>query len=78
MKRSSHSRTGRRAIDIIATLGVIAACASGSEIVLSYNPDLQVVDEIGREFLTAVTPQVATMGEPVQTSFAPIEMEALV
>jgi O-methyltransferase involved in polyketide biosynthesis len=63
---------------IAATLGIVAACAPGSEIVLSYNQDLQFVDEIGREFLTAVTPQVVAMGEPVQTSFAPIEMEALV
>ncbi len=63
---------------IAATLGIVTTCVPGSEIVLSYNQDLQFVDEIGREFLTAVTPQVAAMGEPVQTSFAPIEMEALV
>lgn len=63
---------------IAVTLRIVAACAQGSEIVLSYNQALQFVDEIGREFLTAVTPQVAAMGEPVQTSFAPVEMEALV
>ena len=38
---------------------------------------MSFVDDIGREFLRAVAPYVAKMGEPVQTSFAPDEMEAL-
>src|SRR5262249_17728509 len=63
---------------IAATLRLVAACAPGSEIVLSYNQDIEFVDAIGREFLAAVTPHVAAMGEPVHTSFAPLEMEAFV
>jgi len=63
---------------IASTLSVVASCAPGSEIVLSYNQDAKFLDEIGREFLAAVTPRAAESGEPVLTSFSPTEMENLV
>ncbi len=59
------------------TLRLVATCAPGSEIVLSYNQDLSFVDDIGREFLSAVTPQADEIREPVLTSFTPAEMEEL-
>jgi methyltransferase (TIGR00027 family) len=62
---------------VAATLGVVGSCAPGSAVVLSYNQDLQFVDDIGREFLAAIMPHVAESGEPVRTSFSPSAMEAL-
>jgi methyltransferase (TIGR00027 family) len=62
---------------VAATLPLVASCAPGSGIVLSYNQDLQFVDEIGREFLAAIMPHVAERGEPVRTSFSPSAIEAL-
>jgi methyltransferase (TIGR00027 family) len=62
---------------VAATLRVVGGCAPGSGIVLSYNQDVQFVDDIGREFLAAIMPQVAERGEPVRTSFSPSAIEAL-
>lgn len=61
-----------------ATLRVVASCARGSQIAFSYNQDVQFVDDIGREFLAAITPRVAEGGEPVRTSFSPSHMENIV
>jgi methyltransferase (TIGR00027 family) len=61
-----------------ATLRIVASCARGSEIALSYNQDMQFVDDIGREFLAAIMPRVAESGEPVRTSFSPSHMEGIV
>lgn len=61
-----------------ATLRVVASCARGSDIALSYNQDVQFVDDIGREFLAAIMPRVAESGEPIRTSFSPLHMEAIV
>ena len=63
---------------VAATLRVVASCARGSAIALSYNQDLQFVDDIGREFLAAIMPRVAESGEPVRTSFSPSNMEGIV
>jgi methyltransferase (TIGR00027 family) len=60
---------------IATTLRLVAACAPGSEIVLSYNQELTFVDDIGHEFLSAITPRAAEIRESVLTSFAPAEME---
>ncbi len=62
---------------IAATLRFVGGCAPGSEIVLSYNQTAAYIDDIGREFLAAIKPLVAAMGEPVHTAFEPAQMEAL-
>jgi O-methyltransferase involved in polyketide biosynthesis len=59
-------------------LRVVGTCAQGSEIVLSYNQQPQYLDDVGREFLTAIAPRAGAMGEPLQSSFSPREMEELV
>ena len=59
-------------------LRVVGTCAQGSEIVLSYNQQPQYLDDVGREFLTAIAPRAGEMGEPLQSSFSPREMEELV
>jgi len=60
-----------------ATLRTVARAASGSEIVLGYNVADGFLDDIGREFLAAVRARVAGTGEPLRTSMAPEEAEAL-
>lgn len=60
------------------TLSFVGGCSEPSEIVLSYNQQPQCVDEIGREFLQAIAPRAGEMGEPLQSSFSPEEMEKLV
>lgn len=62
---------------IESTLRALATSRAGSEIVMSYNPAPEFLDDIGREFLGATSPRVAAMGEPLLTFFAPTEMEAL-
>jgi len=63
---------------IAATLATVSRCAPGSEIVFSYNQDLEYVDEVGREFFAAVVPRAAELREPIITSFSPAAIEALV
>jgi methyltransferase (TIGR00027 family) len=63
---------------IESTLGVVARCASGTEIVLGYNVSREYCDDFGREYLAAFTPTAKGIGEPLASSFAPAEMEALI
>jgi len=56
-----------------AILRSIATCRTGSEIVLSYNPDPSLLDDDGREFLDIVSRRVKAMGEPLKSSFGDIE-----
>lgn len=60
-----------------ATLRTVAGCAAGSEIVVGYNLAEPFLDDIGRRFLAAVRRRVAGMGEPLRSSMAPEEAEAL-
>jgi len=62
---------------IESTLRTIAKCGAGSEVALSYNVTWEFVDEMGREFLGGVMPGAERAGEPILTSFAPNEMQAL-
>jgi methyltransferase (TIGR00027 family) len=65
----------REAID--HTLRMVARCAAGSGIVLSYNPRAELLDELQRGFLADVSRLVAGMGEPLRSAFAPEEMAQL-
>lgn len=60
-----------------ATLRTVAACPSGSEVVWSYNPAPEYLDDMGREFLEAVSRRVAAVGEPLRTFLSPADAEAL-
>jgi len=60
------------------TLGVVGSCSESSEIIFSYNQPPQYVDDIGREFLAAIAARASAMGEPLQSSFSPDEIEKLV
>ncbi len=63
---------------VAAMLEAVRACASGSEIAFSYNIAPASLDDEARAALAAMTARVAGMGEPLQSSFAPDEIEALV
>ncbi|MBM4244218.1 MAG: class I SAM-dependent methyltransferase [Deltaproteobacteria bacterium] len=60
-----------------ATLRIVARCAAGSGIVLSYNPRPELLDDLHREVLDDVSRLVAGMGEPLRSAFAPDEIERL-
>jgi methyltransferase (TIGR00027 family) len=60
------------------TLRFVATCAEGSEIAISYNQETEFVDDIGREFLAAISPLAVDGGEPILTEFSPTAMEQLV
>ena len=62
---------------IAKTLAVVARCAGGSEIDLSYNLSPDFLDDFGAEFLAAITPKLRDQGEPIRSSFSPSEMEAI-
>lgn len=63
---------------IAATLGLVARCAAGSAMALSYNPRPELLDADSLDFLTAVRRLVGGMGEPLRSFFAPEEIERLV
>ena len=63
---------------IESTLRLVATCAEGSEIAISYNQETEFVDDIGREFLAAISPLAVDGGEPILTEFSPTAMEQLV
>lgn len=63
---------------VSATLRLVARCARGSEIAMSYNVTREFMDSSGLAFLAAVTPTLANQGEPVVSGFAPTDMEALI
>jgi methyltransferase (TIGR00027 family) len=62
---------------IAALLRTVARCAPGSAIVLSYNPRVELLDEIQRAFLERVSRLVAGMGEPLRSAFTPDEIVRL-
>ena len=57
---------------IESTLRLVATCAEGSEIALSYNQEREFVDDIGLEFLDAISPLATDGGEPILTDFSPL------
>ena len=63
---------------IAATLRLVARCAPGSAMVLSYNLPPDLLDEGALEFLAAVSRLVSGMGEPLRSFLAPQEIEELV
>jgi O-methyltransferase involved in polyketide biosynthesis len=63
---------------IAATLRMVGRCAPGSAMVLSYNPQPDLLDDESRSFLAAVTRLVNGMGEPLRSFFTPEEMADLV
>lgn len=66
-------------VDAVATtLGVVARCARGSEIALSYNLTSEFMDDPGRQFLQAIMPAAADQHEPVRNGFAPVQIEELI
>jgi methyltransferase (TIGR00027 family) len=63
---------------IEATLRTVASCGTGSEIVLSYSPTAQFVDELGQQLREQMAPVAATGGEVFQTLLSPSEAEQLI
>jgi methyltransferase (TIGR00027 family) len=63
---------------IEATLRTVASCAAGSEIVLTYCPTDEFIDDLGREFRRTMGPVAAKAGEPYRTLLTPPEASALV
>ena len=61
-----------------ATLDTIASCAAGSEVVLTYTPSREYLDDTGRELADSVSRVAGEQGEPVQTLLSPAEAEDLV
>lgn len=61
-----------------ATLRTVAACAPGSEIVLSYDASEPFLDEIARKMVDVESKLVAAAGEPYSLKLSPAEAEALV
>lgn len=57
------------------TLRVVAASAPGSQIVLTYKPTAEHLDDLGRAFDEVNDPVVAGFGEPIVTRMAPADME---
>jgi O-methyltransferase involved in polyketide biosynthesis len=56
----------------------VAGCAAGSEIVFSYGPTPDHLDDIGRRFSATFEPIAAQSGEPVITRLDRPDVEALV
>jgi methyltransferase (TIGR00027 family) len=63
---------------IEATLRTVAACGSGSEIVLSYDVSDPFLDDFGREMVASEAAAVASVGEPYITKFSLRDVEALI
>jgi methyltransferase (TIGR00027 family) len=61
-----------------ATLRTIAACAPGSEAVLSYDASAPFLDETAREMVNIESEMAAAAGEPYRLTFSPAEAEMLV
>jgi methyltransferase (TIGR00027 family) len=61
-----------------ATLRTVAACASASEVVLSYDASESFLDETAREMVEIESKMVAAAGEAFTLKFSPAEAEALV
>lgn len=62
---------------IETTLRAVAATAAGSEIVLTYAPAKEHLDEVGRRYDEAVRVLIAAIGEPALTHLTRHDAEAL-
>ena len=51
------------------TLRTVASGAVGTEIVLSYSPPSEDLDELSRAFFDVMMPLAAGRGEPIQSVF---------
>jgi methyltransferase (TIGR00027 family) len=60
------------------TLRTVASCPAGSEIVFSYSLPLALREQEDRDLIARLGPILAGSGEPVQTQFAPNEVDHLV
>jgi methyltransferase (TIGR00027 family) len=60
------------------TLRVVSRSGPGSEIVFSYAPTAPFLDPTGAEFSAVFSQIAAASGEPMQTFFAPSDVEGLV
>jgi methyltransferase (TIGR00027 family) len=66
-------------VDAVAsTLRTIATGAPGTEIVFTYAPPPEELDDLGREFLDAVQPALAMQGERFATFFTATDVDDLV
>ncbi len=63
---------------IDATLGVIAGCASGSEVALEYGLPERFQDDVALEFTSRFTAIAERVGEPLQVSWSPSEAEDVI
>lgn len=61
---------------VFETLRYVASLAPGSEIVFEYWLPDALLDEEGRQYLAKLQELVASLGEPIQTSFDPIDLMA--
>ncbi len=61
-----------------ATLRIVASCAAGSEIVLTYIPTMAYLDALGQEFIETLSRVAAERDEPLQALLAPTDAEALI
>lgn len=59
------------------TFDAVAACAAGTELVLTYAPPPEFMDEIGRAFFHGFAAAASAAGEPIQTLLAPDDLERL-
>jgi methyltransferase (TIGR00027 family) len=63
---------------IEATLRTVAICPAGSEVVLTYCPTSEFLDAIGSEFLVTMSAIASASGEPIQSRFAPADLETII
>jgi methyltransferase (TIGR00027 family) len=63
---------------IAATLRTLSTAGGGSEVVFSYAPSAECLDDSGRAFVDAFSAMAAASGEPIRTLLPPREVEALV
>lgn len=63
---------------VATTLTTVSMCAAGSEIVFSYVPVDQELDEVGREIIGVFSRMAASAGEPFTMRFTATEIESLV
>ncbi len=62
---------------IDTTLRTVARCGPGSEIVLTYAPDDEALDDIGRQFDQIAGRLAADAGEPIVTHLSRLEAESI-
>jgi methyltransferase (TIGR00027 family) len=60
------------------TLQTVAACRPGTDVVFTYAPSEDCLDDDDRETLAILAPMTASSSEPLQTFFSAHEVDALV